>query len=363
MAAELSLLVRFDEFELDLSAGELRQRGKAVALSPQQFTLLAALVQSPGALVTRDELRDRLWGNDEHVEFDAGINFCIRQLRIALGDSAAHARFIQTVPRRGYRFIAPVAEPDGDPAAVAVPRPWQVRWLAAAALITIVGAAFGSYLTVSAAPALTPEQRIADAHAALGFVELNDKWAWADAERAFSRALQLDPRHEVALISLSRLHAGHGRFDEALAFAQRAVDAHPDSPRARGMLGLVHLFRGDAAAARTACHTALGQSPTSKTARLCLLEANTELGNVQTGTWARLSAQLQTSAGQPPHFLRATAQARLGHAGQALDELTRALAAREPDAGFALVHPALAALRMDPEFRRVTAAAGLNPTP
>ena len=95
-------------FELDLHAGELRKAGVRLSLPAQSFHVLALLLERPGDLVTREELRQRLWPNGTFVDFEHGLNAVINRLRDTLGDSADRPRFIETVPRRGYRFIAPV---------------------------------------------------------------------------------------------------------------------------------------------------------------------------------------------------------------------------------------------------------------
>ena len=104
---------RFGAFDLDLRAGELRRDGAVVKLQPQPFRVLALLVARAGELVTRDELKKVLWGEETYVDFERGLNFCINQVRAALGDSADSPQFIQTLPRRGYRFIAPVGSDQG----------------------------------------------------------------------------------------------------------------------------------------------------------------------------------------------------------------------------------------------------------
>ncbi len=101
---------RFGSFELDADTGEIRREGKAQPrLRDQSFRILLMLLERPADLVTREELRQRLWSSDTFVDFDHGLNTAINQLRGALNDSATNPRFIQTLPRRGYRFIAPVA--------------------------------------------------------------------------------------------------------------------------------------------------------------------------------------------------------------------------------------------------------------
>lgn len=100
---------RFGIFEVDGGTGEVRREGKAQPrLRDQPLRILLLLLERPGELVTREELRQRLWSSDTFVDFDHGLNTAINQLRGAFNDSAANPRFIQTLPRRGYRFIAPV---------------------------------------------------------------------------------------------------------------------------------------------------------------------------------------------------------------------------------------------------------------
>src|SRR3954447_621417 len=105
--------VCFDEFAADLRTGELFRKGQRVVLPNQSFLALAALLERPGELVTRDELRARLWPDGRVVEFEQGLNAVINRLRDALGDSAAQPRFVETLPRRGYRFIAVVGPAGG----------------------------------------------------------------------------------------------------------------------------------------------------------------------------------------------------------------------------------------------------------
>jgi DNA-binding winged helix-turn-helix (wHTH) protein len=101
-------VIRFGLFELDLKAGQLTRNGTKLRLPQQPLQLLAMLLERPGEIITRDELRQRLWSSDVFVDFDHGLNKSIQKLRDALGDSAASPRYIETIPRVGYRFIAPV---------------------------------------------------------------------------------------------------------------------------------------------------------------------------------------------------------------------------------------------------------------
>src|SRR5919112_2401419 len=98
------MAVHFGTFEFDPESGALRRNGRAVRLQRQPARMLAALVAQPGAIVTREALQQAIWGRDTHVDFDRGLNFCAAQIRTALRDSAASPRFIETVPRLGYRF-------------------------------------------------------------------------------------------------------------------------------------------------------------------------------------------------------------------------------------------------------------------
>lgn len=100
--------MRFGLFEADLRAGELRRSGAKVRLQEQPFQVLAMLLENPGSIVGREDLHARLWPADTFVDFDHGLNAAIKRLRDALGDSAENPRFVETVARRGYRFIAPV---------------------------------------------------------------------------------------------------------------------------------------------------------------------------------------------------------------------------------------------------------------
>ncbi len=102
--------LRFDPFELDIDTGELRKERTLVKLQPQPFKVLALLARRAGELVSREELQKQIWTNDTFVDFDQGLNYCIRRVRAALGDNADTPGFVETVPRRGYRFVAAVAE-------------------------------------------------------------------------------------------------------------------------------------------------------------------------------------------------------------------------------------------------------------
>ena len=169
--------LRFGIFELDPQSGELRKAGVPVGLQDQSLKVLIELLERPGDLVTRDRLRQCLWPDGTFVDFEHGLNAVINRLRETLGDSADSPRFIQTVPRRGYRFIAPVqdaavsvAAADAEaPAGIADARPahqsktlWtrlpKASVIASAGLILLVAAVALTWRTPSSD---TPPPRLA----------------------------------------------------------------------------------------------------------------------------------------------------------------------------------------------------------
>jgi DNA-binding winged helix-turn-helix (wHTH) protein len=101
-------LRRFGSFELDLAAGRLLKNGRVVRIQPQPFKLLCLLTNKADTLVTREEIHTALWAGDTFVDFEQGVNFAIKQVREALGDRGEDSLYVQTVPKRGYRFIAPI---------------------------------------------------------------------------------------------------------------------------------------------------------------------------------------------------------------------------------------------------------------
>jgi len=147
--------VRFGTFEVDLRLGELRKNGIRVKLTGQPFQILVILLEHPGDLVTREQLQQRLWPSDTFVDFDRGLNAAINRVREALGDSAENPRFVETMPRRGYRFIAPVegakaAAPADDTGFRIRHDPRMARWsvrtsVLLAAILLLAAASFFIY--------------------------------------------------------------------------------------------------------------------------------------------------------------------------------------------------------------------------
>jgi len=110
-------MLGFGEFRLDVDGGELHREGTRVTLQPQPFRVLTLLATRAGRLVTRGEIRSQIWPQDTFVDFEQGLNYCIKRIRDALGDDAKSPRFVETRPRLGYRFIAPVEDVASAPAA------------------------------------------------------------------------------------------------------------------------------------------------------------------------------------------------------------------------------------------------------
>ncbi len=176
-------MVSFGLFELDLKAAQLTRNGTRIRLPQQPLQLLSALIESPGEIVTREQLRQRLWSSDVFIDFDHGLNKSIQKLRDALGDSADSPRYIETIPRVGYRFIAPVRNGtrSGEPeAGIEIPQPPPVspippttaavagnpgtRWLLLAAGGLALSAAIGIavYFSFRARPAVVKYTQLTD---------------------------------------------------------------------------------------------------------------------------------------------------------------------------------------------------------
>jgi TolB-like protein/DNA-binding winged helix-turn-helix (wHTH) protein len=131
--------VRFGPFQLDLRAAELRRDGTKIKLPEQPFQILAELVEHPGEVVTREELRQRLWRSDTFVDFEHGLNTAVKRLREALGDSAESPRYIETLPRHGYRLMVPVER--AEPVTPTFARRWKVVAVVSALLVLATAAA------------------------------------------------------------------------------------------------------------------------------------------------------------------------------------------------------------------------------
>lgn len=134
------MVYRFGVFEFDDDSRELRKNGRGVALEPQPTKALTLLLSRAGDIVTREELRDAVWGKETHVDFDRGLAYCVSQVRSALGDSGDNPRFVQTIPKQGFRFIAPlVTSPPQAPSPKTQVRSHRAAYWTAAAAVLVVG--------------------------------------------------------------------------------------------------------------------------------------------------------------------------------------------------------------------------------
>lgn len=239
----------FGPFELDPGTGELRRSGLAVHLPPQALRVLSALLQKPGEVVSRDELRRLLWGEQTFVDFDHSLNFCLSRVRGALDDDARRPRFVATVPGRGYRFIAPVrsrpvpsSPVETTPPAPGPPaRSHRRRWLAALAAVLAL-----SLLPASPSPA--PRDPLAQAlHAEAR--ALCGTAGWRRSVSLYREALARDPRFAAAHAGLAESYLALGEegslapgqaFPAAGDAAQRAL-ALEERADAHLVLGRVRL--------------------------------------------------------------------------------------------------------------------------
>jgi Tol biopolymer transport system component/DNA-binding winged helix-turn-helix (wHTH) protein len=198
-----SRVIRFGVFELDVRSGELRKSGVRIGLQVQPLKLLECLLEHPGEVVTRDELRRRLWPDDTFVDFEQGVNAAVKRLRETLADSAESPRFVETLPRRGYRFIAPV-ERDGardaeSPAPAAVPGA-SVASVPAVSPPAIEDAALLAHVT---APRSSRWRRAAIGMSVVGIVSAVSGWAWLFGRTPPGAAASPLPPHVMPLTTLA----------------------------------------------------------------------------------------------------------------------------------------------------------------
>lgn len=285
--------VTFGPFRLDLETRELYRAGIAVRLQPQPARLLVLLVERAGELVTREEIRQCVWGNDTFVDFDQNVNFCVRQIRAALHDQAATPCYLETVPRRGYRFIAPVQTVvDGEDAAASAipvgfwPRVRSRRTVVAAAVVV-------SSLVALAAAAAAYRQRNASVSAAsrtpaaavheeveLGRFFLNKFTAdgtkkaiehfeaavKVDADCADAYAGLANAYNQMATVYLAVQRPSDVRL-LALRAATRAIQLDPKSAEAYTALGYASMHEMDWSRAGNALRRAIDVDPRYALAR------------------------------------------------------------------------------------------------
>jgi len=204
---------RFGVYELDLRAGELRRQGIKVKLQEQPFQVLTQLLEKPGEVVTREDLRKRLWPADTFVDFDHSLNAAIRRLRDALGDSAENPRFVETVARRGYRFLAPVSSGNGNgtqpTASEAPPQPsarshmWWMLAGASAVVLVLLGLKLGLLLGLHPPPAMHVTQLTAnpaDDRVRAAAISHDGRYlAFSDETGFYVRQIDSGETHPIAL--------------------------------------------------------------------------------------------------------------------------------------------------------------------
>ena len=246
--AEHSRVV-FGPFEADLATGELRRDGQRVRLQQQPFLVLTALLERPGALITPEELRRRLWPDGTHVTFERGLASALRKLREALGDNARTPEYIETLHRRGYRFIAPVLRPSvAAPVAPTVTvrrarRGWPgLRW--AAVVLVSLGIAGQGRPPAGAEDALQAAESLS-AYACL----LKSQGDVQAALKVIRQAQSLAPHSGKITAEVGfYLHAA-GFYDAEFPMLEQATSLDPMSPDVWLHVGLAHARRNDFARA------------------------------------------------------------------------------------------------------------------
>jgi DNA-binding winged helix-turn-helix (wHTH) protein/tetratricopeptide (TPR) repeat protein len=255
-------LARFGEFELDLRAGELRRHGRRLRLQEKPLRVLVALLERAGDVVLREELRAHLWADDTFVDFDSNLNTAVSKLREVLGEKAESPRYLETLPKRGYRFLAPVEwlgapSPAGPAPPVAPARRARripiARLLAAVVVAAVIGV--GLYLLrgpgdADRDPLRPPSGNVAAYEAYLKGRHLARSRDSAALQRGLPhlrQAIALDPAYALAYVELSSaLDALPARprevMPEARAAALRAVEIDDTLAEAHHRLAVVHLY-------------------------------------------------------------------------------------------------------------------------
>jgi DNA-binding winged helix-turn-helix (wHTH) protein/tetratricopeptide (TPR) repeat protein len=285
-------VVRFGTFELDRSTGELRSKGQRVPLQDQPAQLLSLLVGRPGEVVTRDELRRALWSEDTFVDFDTAMNVAVNKVRQALRDSAASPRFVETVPKRGYRFLADVRAIEPGAARVASPgapepappkgRPWHggLRTVAGAvaAVVVIAVAVLLARDRLRPRPAAHAKTAVQPTNAAAydryqRARHLIDRRTAEDSRRAaelLEEAIALDPRSAPAQAALADAYlalawlgkAQAPAVSRARAASRRALEIDPAHAEAHATLGIIlSQFDWDVAAGQRELERAVELAP------------------------------------------------------------------------------------------------------
>jgi TolB-like protein/DNA-binding winged helix-turn-helix (wHTH) protein/Tfp pilus assembly protein PilF len=231
-------IYRFADFELDVSQGALRVGQSSIPLQQKPLLLLTALLEQPQRVVTREQLRERMWGNGTFVDYEQGINVAIKKVRSALGDSAENPRFIETVAKRGYRFLLPVEKTGGDPAAaqvshskpLAVAKVWPRRQLVGLAIASL--ALVSLALLAGAFRQHAPQRAFAHGKATLMVVPLDnlsgdtEQEYFSDGitEEITTQLARLDPNHLAVIGRLTATRYKHSGKDIAQIGKEVPVD-------------------------------------------------------------------------------------------------------------------------------------------
>jgi len=247
---------RFGVFELNTRTGELRKAGMRVRLAEQPLRVLVKLLERPGQLVTRDELRHELWSDDTFVDFEQNLNTAIKRLRAALGDSAASPRCIETLPRRGYRLLMTVERIDDAPPVEAPPPSVPVAALPThrRSLKTLVAAslAIGGVAVLIAASRERPrpvDSRVTQAYLQGRYHQKKGTdVSFARARSLFEEALAVDARHAASHSGLADVYllddslAPEMSFSRARQHAMKAIQLDDRLPDAHASLAFVHHY-------------------------------------------------------------------------------------------------------------------------
>jgi DNA-binding winged helix-turn-helix (wHTH) protein len=381
----------FDEFTLDVRERRLLRGADVVRVPPKAYDVLVALVRQRGRLVTKDELLKRIWPGT-FVE-EGSLNVCVSALRKALGEDARRPTYVETVARSGYRFIAAVrldSEEEKPFASSAVARARCVQ----AVLRAVPHQEAFAEAKASALRALAMDSASADAQVALGTVLFLSEWDWTAAERSLRRALEINPDHTEALLQYGSLQETLGRldyglrskqqalardprspgvlvqiaisywnqrkYDDALVWAQRALDVNPKHAQACQFISYVYLKIGDINrfAAWTVSVAIEFGLPEEMVAVLKQVTADAQQVYATAGLsgvkrfWVDqiTNPQLDFDVLLKMPFFRARIYGGAGRLDEAFDCLDQAIAQRDP----ALVHLAVApdwdGLRDDPRF-------------
>jgi DNA-binding winged helix-turn-helix (wHTH) protein/Flp pilus assembly protein TadD len=286
--------IRFGEFEVDLRTHELLRGGRRIRLQEKSFLLLSRLLESPGQVVTREDLAAALWPKEYFVDAEHGLNTAVRRLREVLGDSAGEARYVETLPKVGYRFLAEVEEIRPEP----IPPEPRVEMAASAPGVPALPVPAPSSPAASPGPAPPFRRRVLAATATLLGLALAIVVAVSMRARsspAGAGATRVAPTSRAAaeaekLLAHARYLRNHKRIEESMQFLEEALRVDPGNAEALGGLALHQIGTGDYERGRETARRALELDPSS-------WEAHRALGN--------LARDLGDYAGAERHYRRA----------------------------------------------------------